>query len=1110
MTSVVGGPFRPPAGSTGSHAGGAVGGGGSGPASLHLGVTSPGGTQSGFSASSSHHFLGGAQGAAGVKPVPMKLFATWEVDRTPPNCIPRLCTLTLTRLVLNKSLGADLNSVIIAVKMQSSKRTLRSNEIELPPSGLLDTELELTFSLQYPHFLKREGNQLHIMLQRRKRYKNRTILGFKTLATGIINMSQVLQKQMDLELELYGDVKEKTAGSAIGKVFMLSLSSQPVDHNEEDSASQAKGVQGEGADRDLYSDEDEDFSSAEEGSDSEPMLDDIPPSSRRFRKPGRVGTKGIMSANSAAAVRQRNLKQKFVALLKKFKVTDPDELEHERVSLDQKLSEGTVDPAEIEDLFEQLEDFSDSGPDVDTISIGSTPKPSLKPFFCSSKNLLNEARVAVNEISLHKDSTNLVTSGQNVAGSGAGNPFGSLTMASITPTDQTNTASNSGVGGSHGGAGVVWEVQEVDQAGQEAVRAVIGSAMTVQRRRCPTRIQKRSRIPSFLIQKTSSSGENRRSRLFAKEKRGEGSFSLKQQKIVSSSASSAAQMANDMNHSSNPTASLSSTTMASISNAMPPHPIRIERMNSQQDTASVSNHGSEGAITIDRIFRSGFQILASGDNYSMNRLPTSLHMPIPRKVLLEQLSRVLPSDANALPDQIFLANTCDRQGAHLATKLAECGRRVICTAGPADVKATLTCLVAKIQKFCNTKTESPPSVKVVLIGSDTFVNSVLRPYVDVFSSKPPDWQSYIKFFIIPLGVNTVSKYIGSHDPTYSSLFLHESWRELLEKAEPGKSDVIELVSRINQYLDCPTECLLHLPVAEAMVTYKEKSSDEESTSQVFIPFVSDVRVGSDGHGNHSIDLDEASSTMSIGGAGGSGSNLVGSNSDRLMNEVGSPSASGSNLTGSGNARDKLSPPSSPHVGKDGRTEFFSEPVDLQLDYWIHDCASNSNSMGSNLGPGSRRGEGNAKNDAKKSSKDDLKSSIKTSIRFMQIQKSSSGGIHFGPVFGNEPQSSSSPSNSGIACTFSMQYWIKEKKPKTVMRLGKKKEKDGTNDVKSQSVDGITRLICLSKAQNPLKVHIDGLEWLGVKFFQLSSQWQTHIKSFPIATFHTGSNTQTAL
>eukprot|EP00096_Caligus_rogercresseyi_P007581 TRINITY_DN25506_c0_g1_i1.p1 TRINITY_DN25506_c0_g1~~TRINITY_DN25506_c0_g1_i1.p1 ORF type:complete len:179 (+),score=44.94 TRINITY_DN25506_c0_g1_i1:237-773(+) len=137
-----------------------------------------------------------------VKPVPMKLFATWEVDRTPPNCIPRLCSLTLTRLVLYKSLGSDLASVVIAVKMQSSKRTLRSNEIILPSSGCLDTELELTFSLQYPHFIKREGNQLQIMLQRRKRYKNRTILGFKTLAVGVINMSQVLQKQLDLELEL--------------------------------------------------------------------------------------------------------------------------------------------------------------------------------------------------------------------------------------------------------------------------------------------------------------------------------------------------------------------------------------------------------------------------------------------------------------------------------------------------------------------------------------------------------------------------------------------------------------------------------------------------------------------------------------------------------------------------------------------------------------------------------------------------------------------------------------------------------------------------------------------------------------------------------------------
>lgn len=34
------------------------------------------------------------------------------------------------------------------------------------------------------------------------------------------------------------------------------------------------------------------------------------------------------------------------------------------------------------------------------------------------------------------------------------------------------------------------------------------------------------------------------------------------------------------------------------------------------------------------------------------------------------------------------------------------------------------------------------------------------------------------------------------------------------------------------------------------------------------------------------------------------------------------------------------------------------------------------------------------------------------------------------------------------------------------------------------------------------VYIDGTEWTGVKFFQLSSQWQTHVKNFPVALIGT--------
>merc|ERR1719445_2581529 len=211
----------------------------------------------------------------------------------------------------------------------------------------------------------------------------------------------------------------------------------------------------------------------------------------------------------------------------------------------------------------------------------------------------------------------------------------------------------------------------------------------------------------------------------------------------------------------------------------------------------------------------------------------------PRKVLIEQLHRVLPSD-DSLPDQIILANTGDPQASHVASKLSETVAKVICTAGPADVRATLTCLVTRLQKYCNTNIAPPSVMKVGLCGSDSFLNSMLRPYVELLSSKPPDWQSHLLFYIIPLGTNTVSKALASRCPTYSRLFHDDSWRDLLEKPEPTKSEIAELVGRVSQYMSM--SCTSQLNIAEAMVTYQDKLTDED-TCQVFVPFLSDVRLG---------------------------------------------------------------------------------------------------------------------------------------------------------------------------------------------------------------------------------------------------------------------------
>ncbi|XP_030075046.1 phosphofurin acidic cluster sorting protein 1 [Microcaecilia unicolor] len=311
--------------------------------------------------------------SSGARPVHMNLYATWEVDRSSPSCVPRLFSLTLKKLIMLKELDKDLNSVVIAAKLQSSKRILRSNEIVLPSSGLAETDLQLTFSLQYPHFLKRDANKLQIMLQRRKRYKNRTILGYKTLAMGLINMAEVMQHPSEgaQVLGLHSNVKDVSVPVAEIKIY--SVSSQPIDHEGPKSK-----LSDRSPDIDNYSEEeDESFSSEQEGSDDPLHGQDLFYEDEDLRKVKKTRRK-LTSASTST--RQPNIKQKFVALLKKFKVSDEVGFGLEHVSQEQ-IREVEED---LDELYDSLEMYnpSDSGPEMEeTESILSTPKPKLKPFF---------------------------------------------------------------------------------------------------------------------------------------------------------------------------------------------------------------------------------------------------------------------------------------------------------------------------------------------------------------------------------------------------------------------------------------------------------------------------------------------------------------------------------------------------------------------------------------------------------------------------------------------------------------------------------------------------------------------------------------------------------
>ncbi|NXP12343.1 PACS2 protein, partial [Thinocorus orbignyianus] len=885
----------------------------------------------------------GGTGALG-RPVPMNLFATWEIDGSSPSCVPRLCSLTLKKLVVLKELDKELISGVIAVKMQGSKRILRSHEIVLPPSGHVETELALTFSLQYPHFLKREGNKLQIMLQRRKRYKNRTILGYKTLAVGSINMAEVMQHPTEggQVLSLFSNIKE--AAVKVAEIWIFSLSSQPIDH--EDSTMQASQKI---KSTDNYSEEEyESFSSEQEASDDAVQGQDLDDDEYELGKPKKQ-RRSIVRTTSIT--RQQNFKQKVVALLKRFKVSD------EVLDSEQDPAEHVPEVEEDLDLLYDtldIENPSDSGPEMeDDDSVLSTPKPKLKPYFEGLSHSSSQTEIG----SIHSIRSQREPS------------------SPVEVPEKTKS-----LGAKHGGDSISDTVSYslflmtlfpvfLQESNQQA---------EVQEAELPT--------PDVFVEKLPPSGK----------------ITKTESLIIPSTSRSEGKQTGRRGRST------------SLKERQPVRP-QNERANSLDNERSPD---------------------------------TRHHLQIPRKTVYDQLNHILVSD-DQLPENIILVNTSDWQGQYLSDVLQKHTLPVVCTCSSADIQAAFSTIVSRIQRYCNCNSQPPNPIKIAVAGAQNYLSAVLRLFVEQLSHKTPDWLGYMRFLIIPLGSHPVAKYLGSVDYRYNNFFQDLAWRDLFNKLEAQTTvpEAPDVVSRITQYI-AGANCAHQLPIAEAMLTYKQKSPDEES-SQKFIPFV-----------GVSVTLVMLLASFPQGDsddAAPSSSSVLSSTPPSV-----SPAVKEASPT----------PPSSPSVAgsfSSSSQSLGAELMGLQVDYWI-------------AAPPVDR-----KRDPEKKDPSTTKNTLKCTFRSLQVSRL--------------------PASGEIATTPTMSMTVVTKeKNKKVMFLPKK-TKDKEVESKSQCIEGISRLICTAKhQQNMLRVLIDGVEWNDVKFFQLAAQWSSHVKHFPICIFgHSKSN-----
>lgn len=307
--------------------------------------------------------------------VPMRLFANWETDRASASAVQRMFTMSLSRLLIS-SFHDHQSTLVITVKLLGYKRTLRSNDFPVTASnGKLDVDLNIAFTIQYPHFLKRKANVLQILLQRRKRYKNRQIPGYKTLAVGTINLSEILQSGSLREIALFDPDSEKddlqANNSCLGLLFVASCQSQAFEVENEVSVQRIK-------EKEMESEEEEESSTDMQYSENEQDL--TAPDSARSSHKQRMK---IRNSRQQKIAQRKNLKQKFASLLKKFRVP-------EEGGVGTTSHSGSAAPTakELEELFEELDNLSDSGPEMamDNLSIVSNPRPGLPPFFASTSS----------------------------------------------------------------------------------------------------------------------------------------------------------------------------------------------------------------------------------------------------------------------------------------------------------------------------------------------------------------------------------------------------------------------------------------------------------------------------------------------------------------------------------------------------------------------------------------------------------------------------------------------------------------------------------------------------------------------------------------------------
>ncbi|CAF2375695.1 unnamed protein product [Rotaria sp. Silwood2] len=318
-------------------------------------------------------------------------YAQLEIDNS-VTCIPRLCKFNIVRIVLHRSIDSgDLNAIVLAVKIQSNRRTFRCCEIPLQQDGTLDAPVNLQYFITYPHYFKRDINNVQIYVQRRK---NRPMIGYKTLAKGEVNLDHVIQHPQSMNLHLYLNTNEKSKQQIrsinqdelsttkiekylVGYVSIVSLSST-IPNESETIARPELGLTSNRLSI-KHHHFDKSFNDDDEYIEEEELNSELEDSDLEFNSKNKQKFNPNIIRNKLIQMFKRKSVQSATNLNKNSTTTTTNTTTHSTNLNNQHARFKLNRQSDIEEEEDPPSDMSDSTIPVDQWSIESVPKPGFTP-----------------------------------------------------------------------------------------------------------------------------------------------------------------------------------------------------------------------------------------------------------------------------------------------------------------------------------------------------------------------------------------------------------------------------------------------------------------------------------------------------------------------------------------------------------------------------------------------------------------------------------------------------------------------------------------------------------------------------------------------------------